>query len=194
MGYLNGQISKDYPALTGVGTSVGDLEFFGSAIPTVYGSFINSFSYKNISMDIGITYKLGYYFRRSSINYTSLFNSWTGHSDYAYRWQKEGDEALTNVPSNTFQSDANRDAFYNGSSVLVEKGDHIRLQYINLTYQFDKNLFQSKIFENLSVFVNLSNLGLLWKANKSGIDPDFNLGGNGLKPPSVYTVGLRAKF
>ena len=193
-GYLNGQVSKDYSALTGVGTSVGDLEFFGSAIPTVYGSFINSFSYKNISMDIGITYKMGYYFRRSSINYTSLFNSWTGHSDYAYRWQKEGDEVFTSVPSNSFQSDANRDAFYSGSSVLVEKGDHIRLQYINLTYQFDKNFFTSNVFENLSVFVNLSNLGLLWKANKSGIDPDFNLGGNGLKPPPVYTIGLRAKF
>ena len=193
-GYLNGQISKDYSALTGAATSVGDLEFFGSAIPTVYGSFINSFSYKNVSMDIGITYKLGYYFRRSSINYTNLYNSWSGHSDYTGRWQKPGDEAFTSVPSNTFQSDATRDAFYGGSSVLVEKGDHIRLQYINLAYHFDKNLFKSKVFESLNVFINLSNLGLLWKANKSGIDPEYNLGGNGLKPPAVYSIGLRAKF
>ncbi|WP_407475496.1 SusC/RagA family TonB-linked outer membrane protein [Elizabethkingia anophelis] len=193
-GYLNGQVSKDYSQMVGVGTSVQDLEFYGSAVPTIYGSFVNSFSYKNLSMDIGISYKFGYWFRRNSINYTNLFTSWSGHSDYAFRWQKEGDEAFTNVPSNNYQSDANRDAFYSGSSILVEKGDHIRLQYINLTYTFDKALFGSPVFENLSVFVNLSNLGILWRANKSGIDPDYNLGLNGLRPPGVYTIGLRAKF
>ncbi|MFN4363595.1 hypothetical protein [Chryseobacterium hispalense] len=50
------------------------------------------------------------------------------------------------------------------------------------------------MFKDLSLFINLSDLGLLWKANKSGIDPDFNLGGNGLKSPSVYSIGLRANF
>ena len=137
---------------------------------------------------------MGYYFRRSSINYTNLYNSWLGHSDFAYRWQKEGDEAFTNVPSNTLMSDYNRDSFYRGSSVLVEKADHIRLQYINFNYRFDQSTWKSKIFENLNVFINLSNLGILWKANKSGIDPDFNYETTGLKPPAVYTIGLRANF
>jgi hypothetical protein len=52
---------------------------------------------------------------------------------------------LYQCPSNNYQSDANRDAFYSGSSILVEKGDHIRLQYINLTYTFDK-LFLGLLF------------------------------------------------
>ena len=194
MGYLNGAVSKDYSALVGAGTKISDLQYFGSAIPTVYGSFINSVSYKNFSLDIGIVYKMGYYFRRSSINYTNLYNSWLGHSDFAYRWQKEGDEAFTNVPSNTLLSDYNRDSFYRGSSVLVEKADHIRLQYINFNYRFDQSTWKSKVFENLNVFINLSNLGILWKANKSGIDPDFNYETTGLKPPAVYTIGLRANF
>ncbi|MDN4011058.1 SusC/RagA family TonB-linked outer membrane protein [Chryseobacterium gambrini] len=193
-GYLNGEVSNDYAALTGAGKSVNDLVFFGSALPTAYGSFINSVGYQNFSLDIGIVFKLGYYFRRSSINYTNLYRSWTGHSDFENRWQKEGDEAFTDVPSNTLQSNANRDAFYSGSSVLVEKADHIRLQYINLNYRFSENFLRSTMFKDLSLFVNLSDLGFLWKANKSGIDPDFNLGGNGLKPPSVYTIGLRANF
>ena len=121
-------------------------------------------------------------------------HSWLGHSDFAYRWQKEGDEAFTNVPSNTLLSDYNRDSFYRGSSVLVEKADHIRLQYINFNYRFDQSTWKSKVFENLNVFINLSNLGILWKANKSGIDPDFNYETTGLKPPAVYTIGLRANF
>lgn len=192
-GYLNGEISKDYSALIGAGTSVQDLEFFGSAIPTMYGSFINSLSYKNLTLDIGVTYKFGYFFRRSSINYTNLYDSWTGHSDYSLRWQKPGDELSTNVPSAGL-ADANRDAFYNGAAILVEKGDHVRLQYINLSYRLDKNNFKTKAFKNLSVFTNLSNIGILWRANKKGIDPDYNMMGNMLTPPMMLTFGVRSGF
>lgn len=195
-GYLNGEISKNYTSIVGNGTEIKDLKFFGSALPTVYGSLINSWSYKNFKLDVGISYKLGYWFRRNSINYTNLYNSWIGHSDYSERWQKPGDELYTKIPSMAYGSNANRDTFYKGSSVLVEKGDHVRLQYINLAYQL-KNKFnnpQSKFYDNLSVYFNLANLGLLWKANKQEIDPDYNIGINSLKIPLNITLGLRAKF
>lgn len=195
-GYLNGEVSKNYTAIIGSGTEIKDLQFFGSALPTVYGSFINSYRYKSVTLDVGLTYKLGYWFRRSSVNYTALFNSWIGHSDYTDRWQNPGDESVTNIPSIIYESNSNRDIFYKGSSVLVEKGDHIRLQYINIAYQLgnNRNIGMPKFCENLSLFVNLSNLGLLWKANKHEIDPDYNLGYNNLKPAMNITFGLRAKF
>lgn len=195
-GYLNGEKSQNYTSIVGNGTALKDLQFFGSAIPTVFGSFINSWSYKNLSVDVGITYKLGYWFRRNSINYTDLFNNWIGHSDYADRWQKPGDEAITNVPATSYANNSNRDVFYSGSSVLVEKGDHIRLQYINITYQLGNNFDadKRKFCESLTLFMNVSNLGLIWKANKKGIDPDYNLGFNNLKPPMNITFGVRGKF
>lgn len=193
-GYLNGEVSKDYTAITGAGTKVDDLEYFGSAIPTKFGSLINAVSYKNISLQIGISFKLGYWFRRNSINYTDLFNNWRGHSDYALRWQKPGDETQTNVPVNLYTTNSNRDAFYNGSSVLVEKGDHIRLQYINLAYDFKKSTNNTRGIKGLQVFFNASNLGLLWKANKAGIDPDFNIGANSIVTPANYTIGMRTKL
>lgn len=65
-----------------------------------------------------------------------------GHSDYANRWQKPGDELNTNIPSNRYESNSARDAFYLGSEVLVEKGDHIRLQYINLNYSFQRKYYK----------------------------------------------------
>ncbi|MCL8537669.1 SusC/RagA family TonB-linked outer membrane protein [Chryseobacterium gallinarum] len=194
LGYIDGQVSSDYSRLTGANVGINDLQYFGSAIPTTYGSFINSFSYKNFSLDIGLTYKFGYWFRRSSINYTDLFTSWMGHSDYEQRWQQPGDEQHTDVPSNPWETNSNRDAFYNGSSVLVEKGDHIRLQYINLSYSFSKDLWPQMLFQSFQIYCNMNNLGVIWRANKSGIDPDFNLGGSTLKPPMIFTLGLRAKF
>lgn len=191
-GYLNGEVSKDYAKMMGV--DVKDLQYFGSAIPTVYGSLTNTFSYKQFTLDVGVTYKLGYYFRRPSINYTSLFKDWVGHSDYALRWQKPGDEAFTDVPSNQYQTNSNRDAFYAGSAALIEKGDHIRLQYINLGYEINKKQWQQIPLKALQLYANISNLGILWQESKSGIDPDFNLGSNVIKPPVMYTLGLKAKF
>lgn len=194
LGYLNGEISKDYNKITGTGTDVKDLEYFGSALPTVYGNFTNSFSYRQFSLDIGISYKLGYWFRRPSINYTKLFTEWQDHSDYAKRWQKPGDEAFTNIPSNTFTTNANRDAFFAGSSALIEKGDHVRLQYINLAYRLAPNIVEKTAFKSLELFVNINNIGILWQASKTNIDPDYNLGRYNLRTPCVYTLGLKANF
>lgn len=193
-GYLNGELSKDYAKITGTGTDVKDLQYFGSAIPTVYGNLTNTFAYRQFSLDIGLTYKLGYWFRRPSINYTNLFTEWIGHSDYSQRWQKPGDEVFTNVPSNLYQTNTNRDAFYAGSSVLVEKGDHIRLQYINLTYRIDRNLWRNAPFKAIELYANAGNLGMIWKASKSGVDPDYNLGNNTVIPGASYTLGLKANF
>lgn len=194
MGYLNGAVSKDYARITGTGTTVDDLQYFGSAVPVTYGNFTNSFSYHNFTLDVGMTYKLGYWFRRSSINYTALYRDWLGHSDYALRWQKPGDEAWTQVPSNLYVSNTGRDAFYAGSAALVEKGDHIRLQYINLSYDLSKKQWQGIPFTSMQIYTNLSNLGILWQASKSGRDPDYNIGNFMLTPPLTYTIGMRAQF
>lgn len=189
-GYLDGKISKDYPAIIGEGTPVEDLDFFGSAIPTKFGSFINTVSYKAISLQVGLTYKFGYWFRRNSINYSDLYNNWRGHSDYANRWKMPGDENFTNIPSVDYLSNSSRDQFYEGASILVERGDHIRLQYINLAY----NLSRTKYFNSVQFFVNANNLGIIWKANQAGIDPDFNINLNRFVTPANYSLGFRAHF
>ncbi|MFT4092238.1 MAG: SusC/RagA family TonB-linked outer membrane protein [Niabella sp.] len=194
-GYLDDTLSKDYTNIVGTGTKIEDLQFFGSAVPTIYGSFINSFSYKNFSLNVGIVYKLGYWLRSSSVNYTELFSSWTGHSDYSKRWQQPGDEAFTNVPSNPWETSSNRDAFYKGSAILVEKADHIRLQYVNLNYDVDKkHLKKLGMQGGIQLYFNANNLGILWRANKKDIDPDYNMDYNLLVPPTEFSIGARVKF
>lgn len=193
-GYLNGQVSKDYNALTGAGTQVSALRYFGSALPTVYGSFINNFSYRKLSLDIGLTFKLGYYFRRNSINYTNLFENWQGHSDFALRWQKPGDEQHTHVPSMVYPEDNARDAFYTGSEVLVSRADQVRLQFINLGYDVSGTWLKGSAFSTLQVYVNASNLGLLWRANHEHIDPDYYNASYALVPPKTLTLGIRSSF
>ncbi len=191
MGYINGQISKDYTSLTGIATQISDLKYHGRALPTAFGSVGNTISYKKISVAVRVLYKFGYYFRRSSVNYGNLFSSRQGHADYSLRWQKPGDETVTNIPSMIYPNITSRDNFYTNSEVLVEKGDHIRLQYITIAYDLKSSLHRKLPFRSLQLYINANNLGLIWKANKNGIDPEYN----GFIPPAVnITAGCKIEF
>jgi len=177
-GYIDGHVSKDYNALTQ--TPIKDQVIHGPALPPVYGNLLNTFTWKGISLSANITYKLGYYFRRSTISYVSLFSSGTAHSDYLKRWRQPGDEKFTNVPSMIYPNPSSvRDYFYTNSEITVEKGDHIRLEDIRLSYRY----------RNYQVYAYMSNLNaLIWKANKAGLDPDAP---SGLRAPRIIALGVK---
>lgn len=192
-GYLNGVVSKDYKEFIGAKSKLENLVFSGSATPVVFGNFSNTVSYKNFALTVNVTYKMGYYFRRASIDYTQVNklspNGW--HSDYALRWQKPGDEQHTSVPSFVYPNNDERNSFYNASEALVSKGDHIRLQFVNLSYSLNKSQWTKLPVQQVQFFTNASNLGILWRANKYKIDPDYN---NSLYPKASFSLGLRADF
>lgn len=113
------------------------------------------------------------------------------NDEYAQRWQKPRDENSTNVPSLTYPADANRDKFYLNSEATVEKGDHIRLQDIRLSYDLPTVNHWRKIFQQAQCFVYGNNLGILWKANTKGIDPDYRVG---LPAPRSWSMGVKLIF
>jgi len=193
-GYFDGEITEDYRKLTGSDSQVSDLTYFGSALPTTYGTFLNSFSYKGLTLDVSVILKLGYYFRRPSLSYSALYASWSGHVEYSERWQKPGDEAKTDVPSLVYPANSNRDRFYQYSEATVLKGDHIRLQYVNLAYALAPQWISRWGIQGAQVFLNLSNLGIIWKANEEGIDPDYIRSLYQTGNPRRVSLGLKFKF
>jgi len=99
---------------------------------------------------------------------------------------------FTNVPSLTYPLVNTRDAFYNNSDVLVERGDHVRLQFINLAYTIDKRLLGKLPFGSIQVYLFANNIGILWRANDKKIDPDyFRLD---FPPARSYSMGVKASF
>jgi hypothetical protein len=144
-------------------------------------------SWKGLSLTARVTYKFGYYFRRESIVYNNLVTQRRGHGDYGLRWQKPGDEKFTAVPSFIYPGNTLRDQFYTLSEALATKGDHIRLQYINLNYQLTKQKFRKLPFDQLTMYAVLNNVGILWRANKQQLDPDAP----GLPPARSFAAGFR---
>ncbi|EJL74383.1 TonB-linked outer membrane protein, SusC/RagA family [Chryseobacterium populi] len=191
-GYLNGKLSTDYSAILNA-TTIDSMVYMGPSRPTIFGSLRNTFSFKQFSVSFNIAYKLNYYFRRNSIFYSQLFTSWNGHEDFTKRWQKPGDEAFTGVPSLQYPpANSARETFYLNSQALVNKGDHVRLQDITLSYDIDKSSWKASPFNHLQLYCYVNNIGILWRANNHGLDPDLN--GSGLPLPRSFAAGLRINF
>ena len=186
-GYLADTITKNYSQL--IGLLAVNQKYIGPANPTLFGSLQNSFSRNGITLSFVISFKAGYYFKRSTISYTSFFTSWIGHQDYLSRWQKPGDELSTTIPSMLYPASTTRDAFYVGSEAVVEKGDHIRLNDISLSYELTQKVLKKLHINNLQIYMYTNNLGILWRANEYKIDPDFQL----VYPqPRTISFGLKA--
>jgi hypothetical protein len=190
-GIINGQISSDYSALTGSQFGIGNLVYSGPALPPFYGSVINSFSFKNLSLSVSVLFKLGDYFRKQSINYSQLFTYGIGNSDFANRWQKPGDEKYTNVPSMIYPASSLRDQFYTQSEILAANAGLLRLKFINLAYDFSQTFLKKLRIQSFRLYAAADNLGILWKANPWGIDPDYPVG---LPPLKTFTLGCKLDF
>lgn len=187
LGYLNNNLSKDYSSIY-FSTPVTEMVYNGPAQAPYYGAFMNTFGWKNISVSANISYRLGYYFRRPTVDYGTLSTQF--NKDYNIRWQKPGDETLTNVPSmppNVLSANTNRSTFYQYSEVLVEKGDQVRLQDIQINYEINRKIWPKMPFKTVRAYGYISNLGLIWTANSKGVDPDYPNGG---RPGKTFAFGL----
>jgi TonB-linked SusC/RagA family outer membrane protein len=200
IGFVSGVHSEDYDAIIN-NSSVNDLVYSGPARPTYFGGINNHLSYGGFSLDIQINFKLGYYFRKPTINYSQITASGTAYlivnKDYDSRWMKLGDEKTTNIPSLIYPFSTSRDQFYQGSEVNVEKGDHVRLQDISLSYDFNRSAFPKLPFSNLQLFIYGNNIGILWNANHSGLDPDAVPSGNDrstIPNPRSIAFGVKGTF
>ena len=190
-GWLDGQPSQDYTALIG-SADYHTLVYAGPVNPPFFGSWRNGLSWNGWGLSANIVYKFGHYFTRPSIQYITLFNGTSqGHPDFERRWQYPGDEQHTNVPSMIYPANATRDSYYASSTVLIEKGDLIRLQDIQLYYDFQKKNLGKLPLQTLRLYLYANNVGLLWTANRQHIDPDAL---NSLPNPRTIAFGINMQF
>lgn len=190
-GYLDGELSKDYNAIMN-SLDRSQLRYLGSAVPSSFGSLRNTISYKALELSFNISYKLGYYFRRSSLNNSSIYaigGNGYQQADYDKRWQKSGDERHTNVPALRYPDDGYRTMLYTYSEALVEKGDHVRLQDLRLAWNMKHP--RGLPFSTVQIYSYANNIGLLYRANKAGLDPDYP---SGLPAVRTLAFGIRVSL
>lgn len=172
----------DYP--------IDELVRVGQSVPKVFGSMLNTLSYRSFSLSMLVSFKLGHFFRRNSIGpgQEYVINSPNYHSDYLKRWKQPGDELITDVPAWAQTTVPNqRFAVYQQSMALIEPADIVRLDNVQLAYNWN-----SRWFKRLRVYGQCDNIGIIWRANKLKLDPDYI---NAFYPPSrLFTCGIQIDY
>lgn len=132
-----------------------------SALPKLYGSVINNFSYKNFDFEFVITYSMGGWAmdgQYGGLMSAGPANGANLHKDLLNGWRKPGDQ--TNIPrmdvTQTAQFGAPSDRF-------LTKSDYINLSAVNISYRIPNNLIQRATLKDARVFVSAENL---WFATK----------------------------
>jgi hypothetical protein len=85
-----------------------------------------------------------------------------------------------------------RESFYQQSEVLAEKADHIRLQYINLSFSPQLGPQWRGYIQSLNIALIANNLGVIWKATNVPGDPNSSL--TGLPPLKRFSLSFSATF
>jgi hypothetical protein len=131
---------------------------------------------------------------------TAYYNlNYSISGDIARRWENPGDESRTKIPGlNGTPSEVNYSLMrYQYSDINVLSSDYIRLREISLTYELPAAWMNKWMAKGGTVGMAVRNLGLLWKANHAGYDPDFISYANGaysLPASRSYNFSLKLNF
>ncbi|RZJ86159.1 MAG: hypothetical protein EOO60_13820 [Hymenobacter sp.] len=135
-------------------------------IPTWFGGFDNTFSFKGIDLGIFLQYSGGnmiYNATRAGLMTTFLNNN---ISEIKGRWTTPGQE--TNVQKLVLQDNVSTQA----STRWLEKGNYLRFRQVSLGYNMPTTLANRLGLYNMRVYALVQNLYNF--TNYSGTDPEVN--------------------
>ncbi len=167
-------------------------DFVGSAIPDVFGSFTNTFTYKGFRLGVLFTYQIGG--ETYDTNWSGLMSAGTyGTSlstEILRRWQNPGD--ITDVP----RLDASQTANFNtASDRWLISSDFIALRQLNLSYELPASLIGNLGVTGARVYANGENLFTSTKRKGMDVNQNFNgTSGNRFTPSRVITMGVNVTF
>jgi TonB-linked SusC/RagA family outer membrane protein len=175
-----------------------DLVSAGRTTAPYNGGFSNTVKYKNLSLSARATFYLGHKFIYQGITADqyptngSVSGLMGTSRDLVNRWRVPGDEAFTDVPGlvGVNINSVNR---YISSDLNVRDAGQIRLQQISLSYSVPNSLLRHASFiKKVNIGATVSNVGLIWVANKEGIDPSYQMTTTylNLPPTRNYVVNL----
>ncbi len=179
------------------------LIYEGPVDPPFTGGFGNTFTYKNWSLNVFMTYAFGNKIRLDPVFAAAYSDMTAMPKDFINRWVASGDEEFTNVPTIASRRQYQNDPYlsyaynaYNYSTERVAKGDFIRMKEISLQYQFPDSWTRALRISNASLKFAATNPFLIYSDKKlNGQDPEFfNTGGVASPNPKQFTFTVRVGF
>lgn len=170
-----------------------DRVVIGSKSPRWMLGFTNTFSYRNLSLSLFFNGVFGAWHQNETIKFErQLFDKNVNYlSDIAY-WTVEN-------PSNKYTRLGYKDSRHN----FYKKVNYIRLQDVNLSYQFPASILQAVGIKGLTTYITARNLFTLSNANKYttnieqeiySMDNTASANSNGYPPQRTFIFGVNLTF
>lgn len=152
-----------------------DMVYLGSSNPKCNGGFGITLYYGKFSINTSFNFRIGnMIFNKARMEYESMYNN--NNQSYAttWRWRKNGDETIIPRALNNYGTGYSS---YNSlmSDRYIEKGNYLRMQYIQFNYEFDAKKLKKYHINNMKLSASINN-PFVW-SKYTGVDPDVAPGG-----------------
>lgn len=178
-------------------------EYHGSAMPTVYGSFCPTVSYKSLTFSALFTYSLGGkvyddIYRQLMTTTTTPHNY---HEDIMKSWNGVPEGMTEDSPNRIWangvpQINSDQSSDNNAiSSRWLTSANYLVLKNLYLSYDLPKEWTRAIYMEGIRV--NLSCENVFTSTKRRGMNPQQSIDGyqyNYLMMPRVFTIGIDVKF
>ena len=157
-----------------------DVVYLGNSLPKVNGGFNFTFRYGNFTLKPRFMYRFGNkVINEARMELEKMFDTYNQSSTVNYRWRKDGD--VTPMPRAMYNSGYN----FQGSDRYVEDGSFVRLQNIQVSYNFPNKSIKKLGLTRLQLYFSMNNL-YCW-TKYSGVDPEVSAKGFGLAKDGSQT-------
>ena len=150
-----------------------DMVYLGNSNPKCNGGFGFTLKYGRFQLMTGFNFRIGHQIiNMARRDLESMVSNRNQSYATTWRWRKNGDggdeavipRAMSNVFGLTYNSLP--------SDRYVEDGDYLRLQYVQLSYDFDPKKLKKLGIRTLKLFASVNNI-FCW-SKYTGIDPEVS--------------------
>ena len=167
-----------------------DIVYLGNSNPKFNGGFGLNFNYGAWTLKLSFNYRFGNKIvNMTRLNNECMLSNQNQSQAVAWRWRQNGD--ITEIPRamNSSLGDAAKTFNALANSRYVEKGDYLRLQYCQLSYNLPSTVAKTLGLSSLRLSASANNL-FCW-TKYTGVDPEVSYGSWGVC--TDYSKTPRAK-
>jgi TonB-linked SusC/RagA family outer membrane protein len=169
------------------------LNYEGTGTPPHTLGWVNNFKVQNFTLTAVLVGKMGGVYRNPGFNYAATVGGL--YKSEINKYISEVFAGNPNVPGFPVYNETSNyrwDRYAPRLSSLIESSSYVELKELTLEYRLSKKLAKAIQVNNVKVFAQSRDLGMLWHANSKGYNPDWLPGTN--RPVQSYTFGVNLQF
>ncbi|MNG65996.1 TonB-dependent Receptor Plug Domain protein [compost metagenome] len=168
------------------------LHYMGTDVPPHTLGWTNTVQVGNFNIMFILLGKMGGVYRNPTFNYAALVGS---DKTFVNKYVNDVLAGKPDIPGFALPDETNLylwDRYSEALSSQVEKSSYIEFKELSLGYKLSNRWTEAIRLNNVNLFVQARDLGLIWRANSKGYNPDWLPGT--MRPAQSYTFGINFQF